>query len=159
MPNFTVRRKKKPKAQFDLERPKTPAPIVPEEKESDEESMSTDSSYIDEVVTELKNTRIAPKKEVPQYKPQSAPVSRPQYRKLPKGAQTLYGETDNRPQYRAPVKMNDPYLRKPTMEIRSRTSNHRRGGSKLRYSSHYGMAGDRLDTRTKSYMLYNHCFA
>ena len=158
MPNFTVRRKKKPKVQFDLERPKTPAPIVPEEKESDEESMSTDDSYIDEVVDEIKKTTIATKTEAPQYKPQYTPVSRPQYEKLPKGNQTLYNKTNNQPQYRRPVQMNDPYRRKPTMEITSRTSKHRRGGSRLRYSSHYGMAGDRLDTRTKSYMLYNHCF-
>ena len=158
MPNFTVRRKKKPKVHFDVERPKTPAPNLPEEKESDEETMSTDGSYIDEVVDEIKKTTIATKTEAPQYKPQYTPVSRPQYKQLPKGAQTLYGKTDNQPQYRRPVQMNDPYRRKPTMEIHSRASNYRRGGSKLRYKSHYDIAGERMDTRTKAYMLYNHCF-
>ena len=56
--------------------------------------------------------------------------------------------TQNRPQYPPPRAPQD----------RNPHSKRKGGGARMRYSSHYGIGGEHLDTRTKSVLLYNHCF-
>ena len=66
--------------------------------------------------------------------------------------------TKNRQNYRSLYHTTDPYLRKPTMQFENPLRKKRGGARKLRYNSHYGVGGEHLDTRTKSTLLYHHCF-
>ena len=159
MPSFTVRRRKP--------RPKTPPPEEPKEdvdmegKESDEEvlsDLSDTSEYLDEAFEAMKLEPKTPQTKKVRFEPPNAPKKEPQPRfssafvpqRLP-NRQPLPAQT---PQYR----INDPYTRKPTMRNEFPRARQKRGGGKLRYSSHYGLAGEHLDTRTKANLLYNHCF-
>jgi len=159
MPSFTVRRRKP--------RPKTPPPEEPkeevnmEEKESDEELMSEDSDtseYLDEAFEAMKMEPKTPQRRKVHFEPPNAPKREPQRRfstafepRRPVNRQPLPAQNPQR-------RMNDPYTRKPTMINEISRSRLKRGGGKLRYTSHYGLAGEHLDTRTKATLLYQHCF-
>lgn len=159
MPSFTVRRRKP--------RPKTPPPEEPkedvnmEEKESDEEvlsDLSDTSEYLDEAFEAIKLEPKTPQRRKVHFEPPNAPKREPQRRfssafepQRPYNRQPLPARTP-------PMRINDPYTRKPTMRNEFPRARQKRGGGKLRYTSHYGLAGEHLDTQTKANLLYNHCF-
>ena len=161
MPNFTIRRRRKKVEE-------KPAPVQPQEEKNDsvEEYMSdsSESVAIDEAMRDLKITPLDRTPKRPQSRrsePPSAPVrqyNRPHYQ----NPATVDRKVPNHATYRYPKptrpRIPDQYQRKPTMPIQNPRSKTRRGGTKLRFSSHYGTHGEHLDTRTKSVMLYNHCF-
>ena len=161
MPNFTIRRRRKKVEE-------KPAPVETREEKIDsaEEYMSDDSdgAAIDEAMRDLKVTPLERTPKRPQSRrsePPPAPrhqYNRPHYqnpanvvRKRPNHA-TYANPKPTRPH------IPDQYQRNPTMAIQNPRSKTRRGGSKLRFNSHYGTGGEYLDTHTKSLMLYNHCF-
>ena len=159
MPNFTVRRRKPA--------PKTPPPQEEEEmpnveeKESDEELMSeySDSEqYLDNAIEGLKLTNLEPRRRQVHFEPQTTPknVPRPQYR--PPFAPSRPPHQQNLPQRTPQRTIADPYSRNPTMQNRFQRPQTKRGGAKMRYRSHYGVAGEHFDTRTKANLLYMHCF-
>ena len=162
MPSFTVRRRKP--------RPKTPPPqqeeVNPnvEEKESDEEELSElsdTSEYLDEAFEDLKlneTHETPPQRRQVRFEPPNAPKREPH-------RQFSSAFVPQRPYNRQPLpahapqrRINDPYTRKPTMRNEFPRARQKRGGGKLRYTSHYGLAGEHLDTRTKANLLYHHCF-
>ena len=159
MPSFTVRRRK--------QRPKTPPPQEEEEtpnveeKESDEELVSEYSvtdEYIDEAFEELNLAPKTPLRRGVRFEPPNAPKRQPHNRypttyvpHAPQNRQTL-------PQRTPQMRMNSPYTRNATMQNKIMRPKQGRGGAKLRYSTHYGIAGEHLDTQTKANLLYTHCF-
>ena len=161
MPNFTIRRRRKKVEE-------KPAPVETQEEKHDsaEEYMSesSDEVAIDEAMRDLKVTPLDRTPKRPQSRrsePPPAPrqqYNRPHYQK----PATVDRKVPNRATYLNPeptrAHIPDQYQRKPTMAIQNPRSKTRRGGSRLRFSSHYGTGGEHLDTRTKSIMLYNHCF-
>ena len=159
MPSFTVRRRKP--------RPKTPPPQEEEEmpnveeKESDEELVSeySDSdNYIDDAIEELKVTHLEPRRRQVHFEPQTTPenVPRTQYRAPFAPSRPTYQQ--NLPQRTPQRSIANPYSRNPTMQNKFQRPKPGRGGAKLRYRTHYGVAGEQLDTRTKANLLYMHCF-
>ena len=152
MPNFTIRRRRKPQAE-----PKQTPPPMEEEKvdESEMDASSDEDEYLDKAIADLRKTTISDKDET---MPQSPARSEAHYSEP---ARNEYRPTRNdqyRPHYAQPRRMNDPYRRNPTMDYQKPTSKHRRGGAKIRFKSHYGVDGEYLDTQTKAALLYTHCF-
>ena len=159
MPSFTVRRRKP--------RPETPTPEKPkedvnmEEKDSDEELVSEDSDtseYLDEAFEAMKLEPKTPQTKKVRFEPPNAPKREPRRRfstafvpQRPYNRQPLPAQAPQR-------RINDPYTRKPTMRNEFPRARQKGGGGKLRYTSHYGLAGEHLDTRTKANLLYQHCF-
>ena len=160
MPNFTIRRRRKK-----VEDPKpTPEPVETKVDETEEYmSESSDSAAIDQAMSDLKVTPLQKQQRQPQYQPREAqPVQhkqyyRPQYQK-PANIVRQQPKPASYPN-RNPTRPHIPnqYQRKPTMAIHNPRSKSKRGGSSMRYSTHYGYGGEHLDTRTKSVLLYNHC--
>lgn len=166
MPNFKIRRRRKV-----VDPPPPPNPPQEEKVDHMEESMSDSSeeAAIDAALNDLSMTKL----QRPQKQPSvSAP---PQQRRPQVPAQPQY----YRPQYQNPANVvrqqpnpasypnrnpgrshiPNQYTRNPTMQIQNPRSKRTQGGAKLRFTSHYGAGGEHLDTRTKSILLYNHCFA
>ena len=159
MPSFTVRRRKP--------RPKTPPPqqeeVNPnvEEKESDEEvlsELSDTSEYLDEAFEDLKVNETPPQRRQVRFEPHNANKNPPQMRFQTAFAPQRPSYTQSLPQQTAQRRINDPYTRKPTMRNEFSSRRQGQGGAKLRYTSHYGLAGEHLDTQTKANLLYRHCF-
>ena len=159
MPSFTVRRRKP--------RPKTPPPEEPEEevtmeeKESDEEvlsDLSDTSEYLDEAFEAIKLEPKTPQKRKIHFEPPNAPKREPQRRFSSAFVPQRVQNRQPLPARAPPMRINDPYTRKPTMGNEFSRARQKRGGGKLRYTSHYGLAGEHLDTRTKAKLLYNYCF-
>ena len=161
MPNFTIRRRRKKVEE-------KPAPVETQEEKIDsgEEYMSdsSDSAAIDNAMRDLKVTPLerTPKRphsrrSEPPHAPQRQ-YTRPHYQ----NPANVVNKVPTRATYPNPKPTRphipDQYQRKPTMAIQNPRSKTRRGGSRLRFSSHYGTGGEHLDTRTKSIMLYKHCF-
>ena len=153
MPNFTIRRRKKPTPAPEPEPAPEPMEVEGDEKTSDEESEDT---LMD---------RVIPEAQTPEQR--SEPPTRPEYRPE---RRVQFEEPENVAQTRTPIaprrqlptplsRANDPYLRKPTMPIPPRSRHRAKSRSKFRYTTHYGMDGDMLDTRAKASLLYQHCFA
>ena len=152
MPNFKVTRRKKAKVE-------PPKPVV-EEKVDEMEITDSDSSddYIDDAIEAVKRVTFEDKPKPRHVPPKQPTISRPRFQTPTKPVQKPISMTPKAP-YRPPARrMNDPYTRKPTMDFQNPYSKYRRGGAKMRYSSHYGPGGEHLDTRTKATMLYRHCF-
>ena len=168
MPNFTVKRRRRTNP---TPQPKVEPVEVEDSKESDEMEVdiaSEDEQYIEDAINDLKETNITsdhpitpqntPQNNISHSQPQYYQEHRPQYQK-----QTTYATPE---QYIQPSllkrstqsRINDPYRRKPTMQRPYRGARSGRGGGRLRYRSHYGLEGEHLDTQTKSYLLYTHCF-
>ena len=165
MPNFTIRRKKKNvQPQAAPPAPKRPQPVYQEEKVDETEEYMSDSSseeYIDAAMKDLKISQ-------PQNRPQNPPPvqNRPQY---PPQSMPHYPQRANVAPQR-PVSnhygkhfgptptITDPYLRKPTMQTPYSRPQQKKRSAKIRFRSHYGAGSEHLDTRTKSLMLYSHCF-
>lgn len=152
MPNFTIRRRRKPQAE-----PKQTPPSMEEEKidESEMDASSDEDKYLDKAIADLKKVSISDKDET---MPQSPARSEARY---PERSRNEYRPTRNdqyRPHYAQPRRLNDPYRRNPTMDYQKPTSKHRRSGAKIRFKSHYGVDGEYLDTQTKAALLYTHCF-
>ena len=165
MPNFTVKRRRRNKAppQPEVE------PVEPEEsKESDEievDVTSEDERYIEAAIHDLKQTQITPNPphNTPQTEyyysqPQSYENTDPHYENQTTVATPEQYIPPSLPTPAPQRRINDPYRRKPTMERPNRGARSGRGGGRLRYRSHYGLEGEHLDTQTKSYLLYTHCF-
>ena len=142
MPNFTVRRRKPiPKTQPPQEEEEIPNV---EEKESDEELVSeySDSDqYIDDAIEDLKATNLEPRTRQVHFKPQTTQqnVPRTPYRPPFAPSRPTYQQTlPQRPPRRS---VADPYSRNPTMQNKYQRPKQGRGGAKMRYRSHYGVAG------------------
>ena len=161
MPNFTIRRRRKK-----VEQPE-PTPKAEEMKIDETEeymSESSDSVAIDQAMSDLKVTPLKKEQRQPQYQQrevQRRPTNqhyRPQYQK-PANVVQQNPKPTSYPN-RNPTRPHIPnqYQRKPTMAIHNPRHRNKRGGPSMRFSSHYGAGGEHLDTRTKSIMLYNHCF-
>ena len=152
MPNFKISRRKKA-----IVEPQKP-PV--EEKVDDSEMMASDSSdeYIQDAIKAVKRVTFEEKPK-PRFNTfQPAPKTLPQRPNPPKVDRKPVVLEPKQP-YRPPRRrMNDPYIRKPTMDFANPHSKYRRGGAKMRYRSHYGAGGEHLDTRTKANLLYTHCF-
>lgn len=152
MPNFKVSRRKKPKVV-------APKPVVEEKIDETEVTDSSSSDeYIDQAIQDVKRVTFEEKQKARSVPPKQPTINRPQFQNQPKPVQKpkfLEPKLHHRPQ---PRRMNDPYTRKPTMDFHNPYSKYRRGGAKMRYSSHYGPNGEHLDTRTKAALLYSHCF-
>ena len=152
MPNFTIRRRRKPQPE-----PEPSSPPEEEEKidDTEMEASSDEDEYLDKAIADLKKVSFSDQDEtMPQSPARSeARSSEP--------SRNEYQPTRNehyRPQYTQQRRMNDPYRRNPTMDYQKPSSKHRRGGTKIRFNSHYGLDGEYLDTRTKAALLYTHCF-
>ena len=161
MPNFRIRRRRKPDPE------PTPAAPPQEEKIDDTEEMiseSEDEAYIDKAMSDLKLSNLSRENPVPQKptpvvnQPHYPPQRVPQYQKPTNVVYQNPKPASYRNQYPTHNRIPTQYTRKPTMEIANPRSKNRRGGTKIRYNTHYGAGGEHLDTRTKSIMLYNHCF-
>ncbi len=161
MPNFTIRRRRKK-----VEQPQ-PTP-KPEEKKIDETeeymSESSDSVAIDQAMSDLKVTPLKKEQKQPQYQQREAqhrPSNQyyhPQYQKPTNVVQQTQKTASYPNQNPTRPHIPNQYQRKPTMAIHNPRSKNRRGGPSMRFSSHYGAGGEHLDTRTKSILLYHHCF-
>jgi len=152
MPNFSIRRRKRAQPE-----PKEETPSDVEEKvdETEMSESSDEQAYLDKAIEDLKKVTINDKVETIPQSPARSEAHVENHPRLERG----YTRNDQyRPQYRQPNRMNDPYRHKPTMDYQIPSSKYRRGGSKIRFSSHYGLGGEHLDTRTKSALLYQHCF-
>ena len=127
-------------------------------------SESSEEAAIDNAMKDLKVSNLERQPIKPQYRetrPQPAPqrqYTRPQYQnpsiiahQPPKPASYT---TPNPTRPRIP----NQYQRTPTMAIANPRSKRTRGGAKMHFRSHYGTGGEHLDTRTKSILLYQHCF-
>lgn len=165
MPNFKIRRRRKQVSQT----PQTaPPPNSPTEEKIDQMeeiiSESEEERYIDNAMSDLKISKLARQDPVPQKRvqfakrPQYAPQTVPQYQKRASVAYQQAKPASYPNQYTTQQQLPNQYTRKPTMQIANPRSKLSRGGNKLRFNSHYGADGEHLDTRTKSIMLYNHCF-
>ena len=152
MPNFTIRRRKRAQPE-----PKEETPSDVEEKvdETEMSDSSDEQAYLDKAIEDLKKVTINDNVETI---PQSPTRSEAHSEKPPRLERGYTRNEQYRPQYRQPNRMNDPYRYNPTMDYQIPSSKHRRGGTKMRFSSHYGLGGEHLDTRTKSALLYQHCF-
>ena len=155
MPNFKIRRKRREPVP-----PPQPAPVKEEkidDTEMEEEAVSSDTEIAEamdrmgfdkqprNVPVPQKVRKVGFKKAPP---PQQRPiVTRPVQNLAPK-----------RQDYRSLHHITDPYRRNPTMQYAKPPRKNSRGVAKLRYNSHYGLGGEHLDTRTKSTLLYHHCF-
>ena len=93
-----------------------------------------------------------------QNEPQRPVARHPQYQNQTNFVPQTYSQTSNRQNVWGRPRINDPYTRKPTMRLENSGRHRKRGGSKLRFRSHYGAGGEHLDTRTKSSMLLSYCF-
>ena len=161
MPNFKIRRRRKV-----VEEQPPQAPPQEEKHDEMEESYSdpSEEAAIEDAMRDLKVTKLQRSDNGPQYaerRPQVAPKQeyyRPQYQ----NPTNVVRQNPNPASYRYPKQARphipDQYQRKPTMQIANPRSKSKRGGTKLRFNSHYGTGGEHLDTRTKSILLYQHCF-
>ena len=159
MPNFTIRRRKKPQATAPPPKPKE------EEKVDEMEESYTDESeeeHIEKALGELKIQKQPQKTTTKsvrfQNEPQRPVARHPQYQNQTNFVPQTYSQTSNRQNVWGRPRINDPYTRKPTMRLENSGRHRKRGGSKLRFRSHYGAGGEHLDTRTKSSMLLSYCF-
>ena len=155
MPNFRIRRKKREPPALE------PPPLVQEEK-IDNTEMSVDEESSDPGVSAAMNQLGFEKPPVVPPPPQK--VRNVGFKKAPPPqkpaivAPETKVSSRNRPNYPSLYHVTDPYRRKPTMQFENPLRKKRGGARKLRYNSHYGMGGEHLDTRTKSTLLYHHCF-
>ena len=152
MPNFTIRRRKKPAPEPVAQ--KEPEQAQPEESESSSEQES-EETLMDRVIPEAQKPVPAPQPQTqPQYRPQRR-VQFEQPEKVARRPPTYVQQQPHRPDLR---RQADPYLRKPTMPIPPRSRHRQNERKKFRYSTHYGVGGDVLDTQAKASLLYHHCF-
>lgn len=152
MPNFTIRRRRKPQPEPE------PSPPPEEEEKIDDTEMdasSDEDEYLDRAIADLKKVSISDNVET---MPHSPAKSEPRYSEPSRNEYRPTKNEQHRSQYTQRRRMNDPYRRNPTMDYQKPMSKHRRGGSKIRFNSHYGLDGEYLDTRTKAALLYRHCF-
>lgn len=162
MPNFTIRRRKKPQATAPPPKPKE------EEKVDEMEESYTDESEEEHIEKALGELKIQKHQKQPQKnttksvrfqnEPQRPVARHPQYQNQTNFVPQTYSQTSNRQNVWGRPRINDPYTRKPTMRLENSGRHRKRGGSKLRFRSHYGAGGEHLDTRTKSSMLLSYCF-
>ena len=152
MPNFTIRRRRKPQPEPEH----SPAPEEEEKiDESEMDASSDEDEYLDKAIADLKKVSISDKEETI---PQSPAKSEARYSERSRNEYRPTRNAHYQPQYVKPRRMNDPYTRNPTMDYEIPKSKHRRGGTKIRFKSHYGVDGEYLDTQTKAALLYTHCF-
>ena len=165
MPNFTIRRRRRPTQPPPA--PTEPEPPKPEpvEEKVDEmevsESSESEEKMIDQAFSQLRV-------EKPQHRPQivrnveNRPQPVPQYQPQPRIPATPVREEPKINPYSklfgAPPRIADPYTRKPRMRQPVLRRRGKKCGVKLRFRSHYGANSEHYDTHTKSNMLYNHCF-
>ena len=165
MPNFKIRRRR---------RKVDPPPPEPEEKMDEAEesvSMESEEMLIDKALEGLQVSKLNRQKSVPQYQPTKPAVQQRQPQVQHNLAQTRpqlqnhANVVNNRQKSASHMRhlhgrshIPNQYTSRPTMAIQNPRSKLRRGGANMRFSSHYGAGGEHLDTRTKSVLLYNHCF-
>ena len=165
MPNFTIRRRRRPTQPPPA--PTEPEPPKPEplEEKVDEmevsESSESEEKMIDQAFSQLRV-------EKPQHRPQivrnveNRPQPVPQYQPQPRIPATPVREEPKINPYSklfgAPPRITDPYTRKPRMRQPVLRRRGKKCGVKLRFRSHYGANSEHYDTHTKSNLLYNHCF-
>ena len=155
MPNFKIRRKRR-----EVPPPQPPQPVKEEKVDDAEMSVSEESSDpgVSEAMSKLGFENPAKIEQPPRKVRKVGFQTPPQQQKPAIPAQQNQFPARNRQNYTSLYHTTDPYRRKPTMQY---SNPHRRkpgGARKLRYNSHYGMGGENLDTRTKSTLLYHHCF-
>ena len=152
MPNFKVSRRKK--AVVEPQQPNIEEKVDEMELSEDSES----SEYIDQAIADVKRVTF---EEQSKTRPQTAytqPNIQPQTPNTPTIVRKPQPQAPYAPPRRPQRQLNDPYSRKPTMDFSNPYTRYRQGGAKMRYRSHYGAGGEHLDTRTKSALLYSHCF-
>ena len=161
MPNFTIRRRRKKVPERQV------APKHTEEKIDEAEeiaSIESEDSLIESTISELKETKLDRTRTVPQHyenTPQRRPIAqnnRPQRQNLTRFATQTQNPASYQNCFATPRHIPNQYTRKPTMQRHVPNSRTKCGGAKLIYRSYYGAGGEHLDTRTKSILLYNHCF-
>ena len=165
MPNFTIRRRKRPTQPPPAPtKPEPPKPEPAEEKVEEmevSESSESEEQMIDQAFSQLRV-------EKPQHRPQivrnveNRPQPVPQYQPQPRIPATPVREEPKINPYSklfgAPPSITDPYTRKPRMRQPVLRRRGKKSGVKLRFRSHYGANSEHYDTHTKSNLLYNHCF-
>ena len=155
MPNFKIRRKRR-----DPPAPQPPPPVKEEKIDDAEMSVSEESSDpgVSAAMSKLGFENPPQNPEPPQKVRKVGFQSIPPSQKPAIPAPETQHPTRNRQNYRSQYHITDPYRRKPTMQYENPLRKKRGGARKLRYNSHYGVGGEHLDTRTKSTLLYHHCF-
>jgi hypothetical protein len=152
MSRITIRRKKKKVVEPEPEKQPELAPAEVSESESFD---SIEERYIDDVLDEAKEEICGPE---PVSQPRYAPERRVHFREPAKPAQNHPRPVRQYPQPTPLAQLNDPYRRNHTMRQPPMARPKHRGREKFRYTTHYGMHGDVLDTQAKAGMLYKHCF-
>ena len=155
MPNFKIRRKRRePPA------PQPPPPVKEEKVDDTEMSMSEESSDpgVTAAMSKLGFENPPRNPEPPRKVRKVGFQSTPQPQKPAIPAQQNQFSARNRQNYRSLYHTTDPYRRVPTMQYENPLRKKKGGARKMRYHSHYGVGGEHLDTRTKSTLLYHHCF-
>lgn len=182
MPNFTIRRRKKKEQpqeqkpptqqpQRQIQRPQRPQvqptrprpPPAEEKVDPYEETIieSSDEEYIDRAMSDLQieRPRNEPQKQhMPKRQPQYRPQTQPQYQERTNVVQQRPNMNKYDQHFGPTPSIRNPYNRKPTMPIHNPRHKRKVGVPKMRFRSHYGTGSEHYDTRTKSYLLYNHCF-
>ena len=92
------------------------------------------------------------------YEAQYRPQREPPRRELARPVEKSEDNHNYAKHFGPPPRIGDQYTRKARMGLPVLRRRGKKRGEKLRYRSHYGSNSEHLDTRTKSYMLYNHCF-
>ena len=152
MPNFTIRRRKKTAPEPKREPEPEPKEVEASENSSDVESEGT---LMDRVVPEAQKPVPPPE---PQRQPQYAPQRRVQFQEPERVARRPATYAPQRPHQADLRRQANPYLRKPTMPVPPRSRHRQNERKKMRYTTHYGPAGDVMDTQAKASLLYHHCF-
>ena len=152
MPNFKVTRRKKANVE-------PPKPAV-EEKVDEMEVTDSGSSddYIDEAIEAVKRVTFEEQSKTRPQTTYTQPNIQPQTPNTPTIVRNHQPQAPYAPPRRPQRQLNDPYTRKPAMDFSNPYTRYRQGGAKMRYRSHYGVGGEHLDTRTKTALLYSHCF-
>ena len=152
MPNFKVSRRKK--AVVEPQQPNIEEKVDEMELSEDSES----SEYIDQAIADVKRVTFEEQSKTRPQTVYTQPNIQPQTPNTPTIVRNPQPQAPYAPPRRPQRQLNDPYSRKPTMDFVNPYTQYRQGGAKMRYRSHYGVGGEHLDTRTKSALLYSHCF-
>jgi hypothetical protein len=152
MSKFTIRRKKKKVVEPEPAKQPEPAPTEVSDSESFD---SLEERYIDDALDEAKE-EIEPQEPVRQ--PRYPPQRRVHFREPVKPAARPPRPVQQYPQRTPLAQLADPYRRIHTMRQPPMARPKHRGRERFRYTTHYGMGGQLLDTQAKAGMLYTHCF-
>ena len=152
MPNFKVSRRKK--AVVEPQQPNIEEKVDEMELSEDSES----SEYIDQAIADVKRVTFEEQSKTRPQTVYTQPNIEPQTPNTPTIVHKPQPQPPIAPQRRPQRQLNDPYRRKPTMDFDNPFTQYRKRGAKMRYRSHYGTGGEHLDTRTKTALLYSHCF-